>query len=77
MSGGEGTVDTYGERFEFDIENILREGDLSRRALFEWWLGKDPEFTCGRCWKDFTARLSDIDEDAEIVCPRCVGKGKR
>jgi hypothetical protein len=73
MVGDAKTVETYGEAFEFDIHNILREGDLSRRELFEWWLGDDPTLTCGRCDAEFSPRLDDVEED-EILCSRCRGK---
>jgi DNA-directed RNA polymerase subunit RPC12/RpoP len=70
-------TECYGDSFEFDIHNILREGDLSRRELFEWWLGKEPVFTCGRCEEEFSLRPSDIDEDDEILCSRCKSKAER
>jgi DNA-directed RNA polymerase subunit RPC12/RpoP len=70
-------VESYGERFEFSIDTVMNEGDLSRRELFEWWLGKDPEFTCGRCDEDFNPRRSDIEEDDEILCSRCRSKAAR
>jgi formylmethanofuran dehydrogenase subunit E len=61
---------TYGEVFEFDIRNILNEGDLSRRELFEWWLGEGAVFVCSRCGSEFTVR-SDVEEDDELVCGSC------
>ncbi len=61
---------TYGEMFEFDIHNIMIEGDLSRRELFKWWLGEEPVFPCTRCKEEFTS-ARDVYEDDEVLCPRC------
>lgn len=65
-----GGFESYGEAFEFDIHNILNEGDLSRRKLFEWWLGEAPEFVCHQCEEEFTLK-DDVEEDDEILCRRC------
>lgn len=62
--------ESYGEAFEFNIRNILNEGDLSRRELFEWWLERGPVFFCRRCEEGFTPP-EDVTGDDEILCPRC------
>jgi hypothetical protein len=64
------TVMTYGEDFEFDIHNILREGDLARKRLFEWWLGDGTVFACEQCESEFTPSES-VDEDDAVLCPKC------
>jgi hypothetical protein len=64
------TVVTYGEDFEFDIRNILSEGDLTRRQLFEWWLGDGTVFACGRCEAEFTPS-EPVEEDDEVLCAKC------
>lgn len=65
---------TYGEMFEFDIHNIMIEGDLSRRELFKWWLGEGAEFSCRRCDEEFTP-AHDVCEDDEVLCSKCRKKG--
>jgi DNA-directed RNA polymerase subunit RPC12/RpoP len=66
-------TERYGEAFEFDIRNILSEGDLARRELFRWWL-EGSVFTCRRCKGEFSLRIEDVDQDDEIVCPPCAGR---
>jgi hypothetical protein len=70
------TVETYGEAFEFDIHNILREGHLARRRLFEWWVG-DGTVACARCEAEFSPSPDDVEEDDEILCSRCRGKKRK
>lgn len=68
-------METFGDAFEFDIHNMMIEGDLARLELFEWWLRKKPTFTCERCQKEFSPG-HDVEEEDKIFCPRCL-KGAR
>jgi PHP family Zn ribbon phosphoesterase len=67
------TVITYGEDFESDIRSILRDRDLARERLFQWWLGDGTVFACEKCETEFTPDDS-VAEDDEVLCEKCQRK---
>lgn len=61
---------TYGELFEFDLNEMLQHGPDARRRFFEVWL-RDAVLFCRRCEAEFEVQTKEVDEEDIVLCPRC------
>lgn len=66
------TIECYGDEFELYLTDLLSGArSPGRRRLFEQFV-QAAVFFCGRCREEFEVKCADdVDEDDEVLCPRC------
>lgn len=67
MNGG---FTCYVDMFEFELFEMWKASEDTRRDWFEWWLA-DRRFECLSCEAEFTPNVAALAEGDEILCQAC------